>query len=250
MANLKAVARRFRREVRLSLDRIVDRYYSIDTVIQGTLPQARERGRFGDAHVNGPVSYWILRCYVDWRNLGPGEVFVDVGCGHGRVLCLVARRMVTKCIGVELSAEFAEKARRNAAALRGRSSPIEVRVGDAAEMDYAEGTTFYFGDPFGADTMRKVLKRIGDTLLTKPRRIRCIFVLTTTAGPDAVQEVIRTSGWLAFCGKRSLPYSPMRVEYWTWEPKGACSGLEQPENFPESAECFRNPPRSSPVERS
>ncbi len=205
--------------LRLALDRILDQYYAIDTVISGAMETASESSRFGDAYVNGPVSYWILRSYLDCRSLGPEEVFYDIGCGHGRVLCLVARHRIKKCVGIELSAEFAEKARANAAALRGRVSPIEVRVGDAAAMDYSDGTTFYFGDPFGADTMRAVLQRIRESIAARPRAIRFIFVLPILERSDAVRQVIKDSAWLRFAGERSLPYSAMRAEYWVWSPQ-------------------------------
>jgi len=218
MSVLKRSAQRARWLLRLGVDRVGDWFYSIDTVVAGALPHASEISRFGDAYVNGPVSYWILRSYLDCKTLGPKEVFYDIGCGHGRVLCMVARHRVAKCIGIELSKEFAEKARTNAVALRGRVSPIELRVGDAAEMDYSDGTTFYFGDPFGAYTMRSVLKRIGETLTANPRAIRCIFVLPIFERSDAVRRVIETSGWLNFVGGQSLPYSPMRVEYWGGGP--------------------------------
>jgi SAM-dependent methyltransferase len=218
MSVLKRNTRRVRWELRLRLDRVADWFYSIDTVVAGPLPQAKESSRFGDAYVNGPVSYWILRSYLDCKNFGPKEVFYDIGCGHGRVLCMVARHRVAKCIGIELSTEFAEKARANAAALRGRLSPIEVRVGDAVDMDYTDGTTFYFGDPFGADTMRAVLKRIGQSVAATPRAVRCIFVLPVAERSDAVRRVIEISGWLRFVGEQSLSYSPMRVEYWAWVP--------------------------------
>lgn len=216
MSLLKQKARRVRWEVRLGLDRVVDWFYSIDTVVAGPLPHAVESSRFGDAYVNGPVSYWILRSYLNCKNLGTKEVFYDIGCGHGRVLCMVARHRIAKCIGIELSAEFAEKARGNAAALHGRVSPIEVRVGDAAEMDYTDGTTFYFGDPFGAGTMRAVLKRIGESIQAKPRAVRCIFVLAVAERSQAVRRVIEDSGWLRFVGEQTLSYSSMRAEYWEW----------------------------------
>lgn len=215
VSTVKRIARQVRREVRIGLDRIIDRYYSIDTVISGSLPKALEFSRFADAYVNGPVSYWILRSYIPWEQIGPNDVFYDIGCGHGRVICMLARHRVAKCVGIELSREFAEKARVNAMTLRGRVSPIEVRVGDAAEMDYAEGTTFYFGDPFGADTMRAVLKRIAQSVQAKPR-VTCIFVLPTTERSYQVRQAIESSGWLHFVGEQSVPFSPMRVEYWNW----------------------------------
>lgn len=214
-----------RRELRLGLDRAVDCFYGIDTVMSGRLPHAREASRFEDAFVNGPVSYWLLHRYVDRAALRPDEVFYDIGCGDGRVLCFIARKRIRRCVGVELSADFADNARRNAAALRGRRSPIEVRVGDAAGMDYADGTTFYFGDPFGADTMREVLGKIRDTVATHPRPVRCIFILRKQERPQ-VEAAIRTCGWLVLAGQRSLPYSPMRAEHWTYEPTQAAKDAQ------------------------
>jgi len=231
MSLLKRNAQRVRWVLRLGLDRLVDSLYSIDTVIAGPLPYALETSRFGDAYVNGPVSYWILRSYLDCKTFGAKEVFYDIGCGHGRVLCMVARHRISKCVGVELSAEFAKKARANAATLRGRRSPIEVNVEDAAEMNYTDGTTFYFGDPFGAETMRAVLKRIGDSLVENPREVRCIFVLPLAESSGGVRRVIQSTGWLRFTGERSLSYSPMRAEYWSWAPnpskKVSGSGTER-----------------------
>jgi len=220
--------------LRIALDRLADWFYSIDTVPTGALPLASEASRYGDAYVNGPVSYWILRSYLDSKRFRPDEVFYDIGCGHGRVLCMVARRRISRCIGVELSAEFAKKARANLEALRGRLSPIEVRVGDAALMDYADGTTFYFGDPFGAKTMRAVLKRIGDTLVKHPREVRCIFVLPLANRSNGVRKAIQSSGWLRFVEERSLAYSPMRAEHWAWKPDSngeSASNLVMPASY-------------------
>lgn len=220
MILLKQIARRARWETRMVVDRIGDRFYSIDTVPVGPMPMPAETAKFGDAYVNGPVSYWLLRYYIDWKKLGPTDVFYDIGCGHGRVLCMVARRRVRMCIGIELSGEFAKKARENVAKLRGRLSPVEVRVGDAAETDYPEGTMFYFGNPFGPATMREVLKRIGDSVATKPRSITCVFVLPQQESrSDSLREVIENSQFLHLRGRRFLPGSPMGAEYWAWEPK-------------------------------
>lgn len=210
--------RRCRREVRLAIDRLGDWCYGIETVIIGALPQACESSRFGDAFVNGPVSYWLLWRFVGRAALRPDDVFYDVGCGDGRVLCFVARRRVAKCVGIELSAAFAAKAARNAASLRRRRSPIEIRVGDSAAMDYEDGTVFYFGDPFGDQTMREVLRRIGFGVKRHPRRVRCIFVLRRD-GRAKVGEAIRDSGWLSFAGERAFPCSPMFAEHWVFCPQ-------------------------------
>jgi len=195
-----------------------DRLYAIDTVEAGPLTLAKEHSRFGDAYVNGPVSYWILHSYLDCKKLQPDDVFYDIGCGDGRVLCMAARHRIAKCVGVELSKSFAAKAIANAKSLRGRLAPIEVRVGDAAEMDYDDGTTFYFGDPFGANTMLAVLNRIHGTLRNHPRSIKCIFILPIAERSNVVQQVIAASGWLHYISHKHLRYSAMRAEYWAYAP--------------------------------
>lgn len=201
---------------RLATDQLGDWLYSIDTVQPRPLPLAKERSRFGDAYVNGPVGYWILRSYLNCAKFPGGEIFYDIGCGHGRVLCMVARQRITKCVGIELSDSFAAKARANAKSLRGRVAPIEVRVGDAAEMDYNDGTTFYFGDPFGAGTMLAVLNRIYGTLKKNPRSIRCIFILPILERSNAIRRVIAASGWLRYVSHKHLRYSLLRAEYWAY----------------------------------
>ena len=196
-----------------------DWLYGIDTFQAGPLPLARECSRFGDGYVNGPVSYWILYSYLDCKKLRTGEVFYDIGCGDGRVLCMVARHRIAKCVGIELSEAFAAKARANAKSLRGRLAPIEVRVGDAVEMDYSDGTTFYFGDPFGADTMLAVLNCIHGTLVSNPRPVQFIFVLPIAEKSNTVRQVIATNGWLQYIGHKYLRYSGMGAEYWAFAPQ-------------------------------
>ena len=202
--------------MRLGVDWIGDWLYAIDTVEAGPLPLAKECSRFGDPFVNGPVSYWILHSYLDCKKLRTDEIFYDIGCGGGRAVCMAARHRIAKCVGIELSESFAAKARANAKSLRGRLAPIEVRVGDAADMDYNDGTTYYFGDPFGADTMLAVLNRIHSTLKDHPRSIQCIFILPVAEQPNAVQQVIAASGWLQYMDHKHLRYSAMRAEYWAY----------------------------------
>lgn len=214
---VRQFAKRTRWMTRLATDQLGDWLYSIDTVEAGPLPLAKERSRFGDAYVNGPVSYWILHSYLNCAKFPGDDIFYDIGCGHGRVLCMVARQRITKCVGIELSDSFAAKARANAKSLRGRLAPIEVRVGDAAEMDYNDGTRFYFGDPFGAGTMLAVLNRIYGTLKKSPRSIQCIFILPILERSNAIRQAIAASGWLHYVGHKHLPFALLRAEYWAYD---------------------------------
>ncbi len=216
MANQRSIICRWRRCLRIALDRLFDRYYGIDTT-SSTMIHAREKGCFDDANVNGPVSYWLLAKYIDRNLMTQNDVFYDVGCGHGRVLSFVARRKLRKCVGVELSSDFAKMAEANAGTLRLRMSPIEIKVGDAVQMDYRDGDIFFFGDPFGYATLRAVLARIRQTLEVRPRRILCIFWIPLYVDPR-VERVIQSTGWLTRLRQKKVFYSPMRAEYWGCAP--------------------------------
>ena len=132
-----------RRKLRLLLDRLFDCLYGIDTVTDA-MTYSRQSSIYHDQKVNGPVSYWLLHHYINRRQfMRTSDVFIDIGCGHGRVLCYVARRAVSKVVGYEISQEFVERAKINASCLRGRKSAIEVHVADAIHVDYVDGTVFF-----------------------------------------------------------------------------------------------------------
>ena len=218
-----------RRRARLFFDGVMDWRMNVDTRSGAwtAIPRAGDPGhetwvaeglrrylpsdtsRFNDSYPNIPVSWMALRTFVDRTRLRPHDVFYDIGCGSGRVLCFVAGTRLMKCVGVELSADFAAKAGANARSLRGRVSPIEIRVGDAAEMDYTDGTVFFLFNPFGRETLQNVLERIRETLSGHPRPVRFIYV------SPVHRAAFESSGWLEFSGARGLTYSGQRAEYWT-----------------------------------
>jgi SAM-dependent methyltransferase len=90
----------------------------------------------------------------------PSDVFVDVGCGKGRVLCCATLQGVKQVIEVDLSEDLCQDARANAKRLRGRKAPIVVKTLPAHEFDYSASTVLFMFDPFGAPTMASVLAKI------------------------------------------------------------------------------------------
>ena len=113
-----------------------------------------------DAGHYAAMSYRSIFATLAALRLGRDDVFVDIGCGKGRVLCCAARTPMRKVVGVDLSAELCEDARCNAARARGLKTPIEVHCALADDFDYSEGTVFFLFSPFGAETMRRVLAKI------------------------------------------------------------------------------------------
>jgi len=146
------------------------------------------------------MGFSTIRSIFRRIDLQPSDVFVDVGCGKGRVLCYAARHEVKRVIGVDLSPELCGDARANATRLRGRKAPIVVEVRPAHEFDYSAASAVFMFDPFGAATMSKVLEKIGRD--TAGRSVRIAYANPTQ---DAV---CRQQQWLE------------RGEFWPKEATG------------------------------
>ena len=148
--------------------------------------------QFGDANW-----YQSKRFHLNWQfihplKLSPDDVFYDIGCGAGRMLCIAALGRVSKVVGIELSHELCELARRNASQLRFRRAPIEIREGDAALADYSSGTVFFLCNPFGAVTTQAVLDRLHQNVIEQPRRVRIIYI-----HPHSIhRQIFDTAKWL------------------------------------------------------
>jgi len=199
-----------RRELRLATDRLIDRQWGIDTLAGSWLP-SEKGGKFEDATQNIPLSYYLLFQLFRGNVFNPDDVFFDIGCGNGRVLCYVARKRVSKVIGIELSRDFADRARANAQKLHNRVSPIEVRCGDAVEMDYNNGTVFFLFNPFGPKTLQAVLDNIRQTLVEHTRPMRFMYQ------NPVYSSIFRSSGWLKYVGNRKAIASRDYMELWAHE---------------------------------
>jgi SAM-dependent methyltransferase len=169
----------------------------------------RAAGFFADGERYESIDYDLLARYARLLPAGPDDVVYDVGCGMGRVLCVFARRGVKRCVGIEIDPELAEIARENAARLRGRRCPIDVRVGDAAFADYSEGTIYYLFNPFGPKTVRSVLRRIGATLHRDPRRLHVAY-----CHPHH-EWVLEDCDWLRCSGRARSAWYANSISFWT-----------------------------------
>jgi cyclopropane fatty-acyl-phospholipid synthase-like methyltransferase len=134
------------------------------------------------------MGFSTIRSVFRHIDLRPSDVFVDIGCGKGRVLCYAARYEVKQVIGVDLSAELCESARSNAERMRGRRAPIEVEAVPADEYDYSSATAIFMFDPFGAATMASVMSKVEHD--TEGRGVRIAYANPTQ------DEVCRRQQWL------------------------------------------------------
>src|SRR4030088_1465705 len=76
---------------------------------------------------------------IESLQLQAGSRVLDAGCGAGAIIPLLAARVgpTGHVTGIDLSRELAAEAQRR---FRGTDLPIEIRVGDAEALDFAEAT--------------------------------------------------------------------------------------------------------------
>src|SRR5262245_59558085 len=102
-----------------------DWWYGIDTYVPA--PDAEQQTHV-DASPYEPLRYAAVHVILREITLRDDDVFFDVGCGKGRILCLFARHRLKKCVGIEYVPTLAAAALANSGRARGLQTPIEIRV--------------------------------------------------------------------------------------------------------------------------
>jgi len=163
--------------------------------------------RYTDNFHYATIGYLNVQKVLRVVKPGPQDVFCDIGSGMGRILCVVAREPVRKCVGVELLEPLCQIARRNAISLRGRKAPIQIVCGDATTVDLSEGTIYFMFNPFGGETLRDTLENIRCSLSQKPRAIRIAYY------NSKYQSVLEALRWLVKVHEFDT-FGGHRVTFW------------------------------------
>lgn len=173
--------------------------------------QRSAAARFSDNFQYATVDYFNLRRVIRAIRPRRADVFYDIGCGMGRVLCVIARQELKRCVGIELFEPLCRIARSNAATMRGRKTPIEIVCGDAATADYAGGTIYWMFNPFGKQTMALTLERIRESLRMEARPITIVYYNTCH------ESVFMQARWLHRIREMKAP-GGQRITFWRNDP--------------------------------
>lgn len=133
---------------------------------------AEDNSRYKDMIPYVPTPYRILRKVIGCLKLGTGDIFVDIGCGKGRVVFEASLNNPAKVVGIDMSESLLKAARDNLKAFKMHHARIEFINSDAASYDMSEGTVFFMYHPFGFNTTEAVLGNIRRSLDGNPRKIR------------------------------------------------------------------------------
>jgi SAM-dependent methyltransferase len=111
--------------------------------------------------------------------VGPGDVFLDLGSGKGRVVLLASRYPFARVIGVEISEVLTAVARRNLGADRHRRRCGSVELVTADALDYPipdEVTVVYMYNPVRGATFDAVIAALIASVDRSPRQVRLIYL--------------------------------------------------------------------------
>ncbi len=163
------------------------------------------------------VSYYGLAKIAAHLTLSPSDIFYDIGCGAGRVVCYYASFGIAECIGIELDPALAAKATLNAKALRNGVAPIEIRQVDATMTSYAKGTIYFLFNPFSAPLLKKVEEKF--------RAERAGTAITIVYVHPVHAWVLDEATWLRRRGPAfQIPHVFEQIDVVIWESQGASDG--------------------------
>jgi SAM-dependent methyltransferase len=152
-----------------------------------------------------PVQYAALD-KIDARvRLGPEDIVYDLGSGSGRIICHYAQKDVSKVIGVEYDQSLAKAALDNINRMKTRLAPVSVIVADAATLSYDDASFVFMYNPFGAETLRKVLAR-----LPAKKDLRVAYVNPLHA------DVFKEFPQFREADRFSVPYDLGQTQVITW----------------------------------
>ena len=120
-----------------------------------------------------PCSVDALIEVIDSAEIGPTDVFVDLGSGIGRAMALVHLLTGAGVIGIEIQSGLVHTARSVASVV---SSRIAHLHGDAVELTrrMMNGSVFFLYCPFSGERLAQVLIDLEMIAQTRPIRVCCV----------------------------------------------------------------------------
>ena len=129
----------------------------------------RDRAHFHSSS-GGPTLARVFKSL----DISAGSMALDLGSGKGGAACTLSAVGFAQVLGVELSVELIEVARRNVARLGLRN--VRFVQGDAgAFSDYDRVTHIYMYNPFPCEVVEQVLANLGSSLQRVPRPLTIVY---------------------------------------------------------------------------
>ena len=132
-----------------------------------------------------------FRLMMKQLDLPAGSVFIDIGCGMGRVLLLASRYPFKRLVGIDLSPQLCEIAERNMNMLPrvGSNLPYEIHAEDVTEYDFKpDENVFFLYNPFDETIMVAFLNALESSIDRAPRPVWLIYLKPLTAARQVIDQ--------------------------------------------------------------
>lgn len=166
-----------------------DKRLGIDT---GWYDYINEHNSTGDSFRYEPTSYAVIQKIIDYIKFNHDDVFIDYGCGSGRVIFAISTQRLQKVIGIELDESLVNIAKTNLSHFKFENTPVEIIHTDANSFNPIEGTIIFLGNPFGEKTLQNVMDNIETSLSKNPREIKIVYFNST--GKSVLEKI----DWLEY----------------------------------------------------
>jgi len=154
---------------------------------------------YKDGHAYGASLYCNLDKVFEYLKPKPEDIFLDLGCGKGRVVFFAALRKINKVTGVDVNQELIEVANLNLANFKPNNASIEFINEDAANFKIRGETIIFMFNPFGSMTLKKVITNIKNSLSDNPRKISIVF--GSLFGSPSYENLLYNEDWLVLEAK-------------------------------------------------
>ncbi len=181
-----------------------DRLRGVDT-IPGGFDGDVAAAEFGKVYAYDPTPWRVLSRSLRVAELrAENFIFVDVGCGKGRVLLSALALPFKRIIGIELSPTFCRIAQQNitnARFISRRCAAVEIICSDATKYRIpGRPMIMFFFNPFPFEIMEIVLSNIVNSYTQETRAIYLIFVACSSMMPTIAEFLpTRTDGRARRC---------------------------------------------------
>lgn len=167
---------RLRRKIKLVVLTLYEKYKGLDT------PKDRSDSNLfeytGDMCGYEPSNWLTMQRISKTIPISPSDVFADFGSGKGKMVYLAAQYPFKKVIGIEISKQLHDIARKNIDHTQKKSACQHIDLVNTDVLDYKipdDLTIAYFFNPFVNEIFTSVINNIHHSFQKNPRPIWIVY---------------------------------------------------------------------------
>jgi protein-L-isoaspartate O-methyltransferase len=168
---------------------LFERDHFVEEVLGIAYPPLEEPALLTSEHMTyAPSGYDEIVHAFDLTQLGPGDRFLDLGAGLGKVAILATLLTGAESSGVESDARLCDLGR--AAAIQLGVPGVQLRRGDAREASSTDADVVFMYLPFAGEALTRVMDRLRADGGRPRTRTRPRFLCTGPLDPARYPELV------------------------------------------------------------